>query len=649
MPFIAVFSETLRHGRLLWGLGLLMIGLLACSPIADSDKDHALSGETMAPQKTVSAKGETEKNDAPAAGADKSQSQDAAFNILLDDHWAWTLAQAPTFATSLGVRDYDDRLGDPSLAALDAAVKQEKQFLDRLEAINPQALSKDNQLNWQLLHLELQNDIEANEYGGRYMLITNRGGPHLAMAGLPDRLPFFTRADYQSYVTRLSSVPTYMERATERLRVGVQAGWVQPCAPMEDYEDTIRVHIVDSPAKSKFMQPFAKRPSTISEEDFEALRQQALQKVRAGIVPAYKKFLQFYENEYRPNCREQVGTSSMPGGRAYYDYRVRLFTTTNLSADQVHELGLKEVARIRKEMQATIKEAGFQGSFDEWLDYLRTNPDLYPKTAEQRMQVAARIAKKMDGELPNLFTRFPRVPYGLKEIPLDIAEKTTTAYYQPPAGDGSRAGFYYINTTKLDTRPLHELEALTLHEAVPGHHFQIALAQELDLPNFRRYGGVTAFVEGWGLYSERLGLEVGFYDNPYTDFGRLSYEMWRACRLVVDTGIHAKGWSRQQAIDYMAANTGLSMNNITTEVDRYITWPGQALAYKMGELKIRELRAYAEQSLGEDFDIRQFHDRILENGALPLSVLEEKIHAWVDEEKVKAKEKAQQPIQTADQ
>jgi uncharacterized protein (DUF885 family) len=320
----------------------------------------------------------------------------------------------------------------------------------------------------------------------------------------------------------------------------------------------------------------------------------------------------------------------MPGGAEYYEHRVRMFTTTNQSADDVHNVGLSEVARIKAEMLEVIQEAKFEGSFEEWLVYLRDTPEFYPKTAEERMQVVAAISKKMDGELPKLFGKLPRMPYGLKEIPLDIAEKTTTAYYQRPAGDGSRAGFYFVNTTLLDTRPLYQLEALSLHEAVPGHHLQIALAQELDLPEFRRYGGQTVFVEGWGLYSERLGLEVGFYQTPYTNFGRLSYEMWRACRLVVDTGIHSKGWTRQQAIDYMAENSGLSMNNITSEVDRYITWPGQALAYKTGELKIRELRARAEAALGNRFDVRAFHDKVLENGALPLSVLETIIDQWIE-------------------
>jgi uncharacterized protein (DUF885 family) len=310
-----------------------------------------------------------------------------------------------------------------------------------------------------------------------------------------------------------------------------------------------------------------------------------------------------------------------------------MFTTTDMTPEQVHNTGLSEVARIRAEMEDVKQQAGFEGTFAQWLAFLRTDEQFYFKTGQQRLDAAAVIGKKIDGALPQLFTKFPRMPWGLKEIPLDIAEKTTTAYYQRPAGDGSRAGFYFVNTTKLDTRPSYELEALSLHEAVPGHHFQIALSQELDLPDFRKFGGFTAFIEGWGLYSERLGLEVGFYQTPYTNMGRLSYEMWRACRLVVDTGMHAKGWTRQESINFMADNSALSLNNITTEVDRYITWPGQALAYKIGELKIRELRASAEAKLGDAFDVRYFHDKVLENGAVPLSVLEDIVEKWIVEVK----------------
>lgn len=555
---------------------------------------------------------------------------DQRFAALLDEHWASQLERNPEFATSLGVRDYDEKLSDPSLAAYQAQIAAAKDFLAQLASLQVTSLSEQNQLNYALLQLQLQNEVEAANYGGKYMLMTNRGGPHLTLTSLVGRLPFFSRADYQSYLARLGLMAQYMSRATERIRAGLKAGWVQPCEPMRGYEKSIQTHVVGDVNESRFIEPFAHRPAVIEAEEFSRLRAAAATVIEDQVIPAFSAFNDFYLTEVMPACRDKAGTDGMPGGDDYYQHRVRLFTTTDQTPDEVHQVGLREVARIKSEMLEVIKEAGFNGGFEEWLVYLRDTPEFYPKTPEERMQVAAAISKKMDGELPKLFGKLPRMPYGLKEIPLDIAEKTTTAYYQRPAGDGSRAGFYFVNTTLLETRPLYQLEALSLHEAVPGHHLQIALAQELDLPEFRRYGGQTVFVEGWGLYAERLGLEVGFYQTPYTNFGRLSYEMWRACRLVVDTGIHSKGWTRQQAIDYMAENSGLSLNNVTSEVDRYITWPGQALAYKTGELKIRELRARAEQKLGSRFDLRAFHDTVLQNGALPLSVLETVVDRWID-------------------
>ncbi len=564
-----------------------------------------------------------------ATGLHASTNKDLVFEKILQDHWQFTLASNPAFATSVGVRDYDDLLPNPSLESYQKDISTTENLLQRLNEISVTDLSASNKLNHSLLALELKNQIAASKYGGKYMILTNRSGPHLTLTSMVGRLPFFSLSDYQSYVSRLGGIPEYLERATARIRKGLDAGWVHPCEPMQGYEKSIETHLVDRTEDSAFMRPFSQRPAIIQESEFKALQSEAKKTVQSEILPAMQKFYRFYTEEYAPSCNKKVGTNSLPGGSDYYAHRVRLFTTTDLSPDDVHNLGLREVARIRAEMEEVIKQAEFKGNFSEWLEYLKTNPEFYPKTSAERMRAAAAISKKMDGELPKLFGKLPRMPYGLKEIPLDIAEKTTTAYYQRPAGDGSRAGFYFVNTTLLDTRPLYQLEALSLHEAVPGHHLQIALAQELDLPNFRKYGGQTVFVEGWALYSERLGLEVGFYTTPYTNFGRLSYEMWRACRLVVDTGLHTKGWTRQQAIDYMAENSGLSMNNIVSEVDRYITWPGQALAYKIGELKIRELRSLAEKQLGDQFDIREFHDKVLENGAIPLSVLEQIVNEWL--------------------
>jgi uncharacterized protein (DUF885 family) len=561
-------------------------------------------------------------------------SADQQFENLLDEHWHWYTSQYPSFATSLGIRDYDDKLNDPSLEAYEARIKRQKTLLTQFQAVDLVSLSAANQLNHALMLLKLGYEIEAANFGDKYMLITNRGGPHMSLTRLPSRLPFFSKTDYQSYVTRLSVMPETLEKATDTLRSGLEAGWVQPCAPMVGYENSIFAHIVD-PIDSVFMQPFANKPAAMTQDDFDTLKAKALTTIEAQIIPAFITFQTFYNSEYSTQCRAKVGSSSLPEGADYYAYRTRMFTTTNMTPEQVHKTGLSEVARIRVEMEEIKQQAGFEGTFAQWLGFLRTDEQFYFKTGQQRLDAAAVIGKKIDGALPQLFTKFPRMPWGLKEIPLDIAEKTTTAYYQRPAGDGSRAGFYFVNTTKLDTRPSYELEALSLHEAVPGHHFQIALSQELDLPDFRKFGGFTAFIEGWGLYSERLGLEVGFYQTPYTNMGRLSYEMWRACRLVVDTGMHAKGWTRQQSIDFMIENSALSLNNITTEVDRYITWPGQALAYKIGELKIRELRSLAEAELGDAFDVRYFHDKVLENGAVPLSVLEDIVEKWITEQKSK--------------
>ena len=597
-------------------------------------KFHLLASTIMASILVACAPGPQSENAGnETSPAVKTGSASDAFETLLTDHWNWQLESSPTFATSLGIRDFDDKLPDPSLAAYDKNIETAKNFLNRLNDVSPNELNEDDQLNAQLLKLDLENQIAGAGFGGKYMIMTNRGGPHTRMTGLPNQLPFFKAADYQSYVSRLAAMPDYMDQATDRLRAGLAAGWVQPCAPMKGYEASIQTHLVDNVSDSNLMSPFKKKPASMNQAAFDGFKAQAEAQIKDHILPSLKNFETFYIEDYAPACRAEVGTSSMPGGAEYYAHRVKMFTTTNRTPDEVHNIGLSEVARIRAEMDEVQKQAGFEGTFKEFQNHLRTSPDFYPKTRQERMDAAAVILKKMDGKLPELFTKFPRMPYGIKEIPLDIAEKTTTAYYNRPAGDGSRAGFYFINTTNLDKRPLYEMEALSLHEAVPGHHFQLALAQELPLPNFRKYGGVTAFVEGWGLYSERLGLDVGFYETPYTNFGRLSYEMWRACRLVVDTGMHAKGWTRQQAIDYMAENTGLSLKNITNEVDRYITWPGQALAYKTGELKIRELRQRAEDTLGEKFDLRLFHDAVLENGAVPLSVLEQKIDAWIDTQK----------------
>jgi uncharacterized protein (DUF885 family) len=351
--------------------------------------------------------------------------------------------------------------------------------------------------------------------------------------------------------------------------------------------------------------------------------------IEDAVVPGYVALLEFLKAEYMPGAREDIAATNLPNGRAYYAFCMRFYTTLDLSTEEVHDTGLSEVLRLRGEMDAVIRKTGFAGTFPEFVEFLRTDPRFYATAPEDLLKETATVLKKMDGELPTMFRVLPRMPYGIRVVPEFRAPDTTTAYYEPPSGDGTKAGFYYVNTYDLRSRPLYEIEALSLHEAVPGHHLQIGLQQELDLPAFRRFGGFTAMVEGWALYAERLGIGRGFYEDPYSDFGRLSYEMWRACRLVVDTGMHALGWSRERAIEFMAENTSLTRLNIENEVDRYIAWPGQALAYKMGELTITKLRGKAEKALGEGFDLREFHDIVLREGAVPLEVLEEQVTRWI--------------------
>ncbi|MEL6111806.1 MAG: DUF885 domain-containing protein [Pseudomonadota bacterium] len=570
--------------------------------------------------------------------AQRASDPDTVFQTLLDDHWAAHLERNPVFATSLGNRAYDDRLGSYALATYDAMVAQTKGYLTRLDAIDRSALSARHKVNYDLFRLELEQTITDDKFGNKYLITTNREGPHTQAAGLPDSLPFFTRADYQSYIARLRDLPRYLGEAEDVLAAGAQEGWTQPCEPMKGLSAAIRYHVVEKPQDSVFMRPFETRPEAISTKDWKALTTAGRDAISSAAIPAFAAYADFYDNEYAAKCRKTIGATTYPDGKAFYASKIKAFTTTDKTADEIHAIGLNEVKRIRGEMDKIIRTVNFQGSFKDFQVFLRNDPQFYAKTPEELVQITSAISKRIDGELPKLFRRMPRMPYTVKPVPADIAEGTTTAYYERPAGDGSRAGVYRINTSLLDQRPVFELEALTLHEAVPGHHFQIALSQELDLPGFRAYAYQTAFVEGWGLYAESLGLDVGFYADPYQNFGRLSYEMWRACRLVVDTGMHAKGWTRQEAIDFMLANTALSEHNVVAEIDRYITWPGQALAYKMGELKIQALRRKTRKALGDHFDLRRFHDAVLENGAVPLSVLDQYIDAFLTTEKARTKD-----------
>lgn len=552
-------------------------------------------------------------------------------NELLADSWEFGLVENPLFATHTGDARYNDRLPRQTLADCQRRLAAQREFLARLDTIDRGQLARADQVNYDIFARRTRNAIAGYEFQSHLMPITNRAGFHISFPELRLRMPMSSVEDYENYIARLEGFDEYTRDHIELMRAGIQQGFTLPSVVMTDVEQAIEPHVVDDARRSMLYRPFEEFPDAFDDADRQRLASAGRKAIAEHVVPGYRMLLEFMNDEYLPACRGQIGASALPRGREFYRHCVRRHTTLEVDPQAVHETGLAEVKRIKREMQEVIERAGFEGDFTEFVEFLRTDPRFYADSPEQLMKETSLVLKRIDGLLPKLFGKLPRTPYGIREIPAFIAPRTTTAYYQPPAGDGSRAGFYYVNTYNLKVRPLYEVEALSLHEAVPGHHIQIALQQEMEgQPAFRRFARATAFTEGWGLYAERLGLEVGFYQDPYSDFGRLSYEMWRACRLVVDTGMHYLGWTRQQAIQFMADNTALTLHNITAEVDRYISWPGQATAYKMGELKIRALRKMAEDRLGEAFDLRQFHDVVLADGAVPLDVLEDNVTAYVE-------------------
>lgn len=574
---------------------------------------------------------------APAAAQDSAATQ--AFHRLLDEHYAWLLRENPTYATALGVHDYDDRLPDLSPEARERSVGQARAFLARVEAIPADQLSEADRVTRAILRRQLGEQVEAWRFGQRDMLFTTYDGWHQSFAGLARNLPFRTRADYESYLTRIAQYPRLNDQALAITANAVRGHYVLPCSVLGGHERTIEGVIAADPTQSRFYEPFAgQRPATIAEADWTALQARARQVITDTINPAYRRHLEFFRTQYLPHCSRSDSISAQPGGADYYAFQVRSHTTTDLTPRQIHDIGLREVARINAEMDRVAHDAGYP-TRQAFIQELRTNPRYFATTPEQLMSATARVLKTIDGQLPGLFGTLPRLSYGIREIPAEIAEGTTTAYYNQGSPESGIAGTYYVNVSKLDQRPLWEIPALSLHEAVPGHHLQIALQQELDIAPFRRnFTGYTAFTEGWGLYAESLGGRIGVYGTPERRMGELSYQAWRANRLVVDTGIHAFGWDKARAIQFMRENTALTDANIEAEVNRYISWPGQALGYMIGRLKILELRARAEQALGDRFDIRRFHDAVLRNGSVPLDVLESEIDRWIAAERARPAE-----------
>ena len=505
-------------------------------------------------------------------------------------------------------------------------------FLRRLDELNSADLDSEGQLNQQMLRYALESQLLFLTHRTWRMPLYSDSGFHTSPARMWRDISFQNKTDYEGYIDRLSDLPRYLREHTENLKLGMVEGFTMPKIVLDGLLPTFKAQASGVAADSTFYTPFLDMASNIPDAEKMLLRRRALEVIGAEVIPAYGRLTAFMEQEYYPVARTEIGASHLSNGSAFYEAMVRHYTTLEVSADEIHQLGLQEVARIRAEMETVIADSGFEGGFVEFLAFLRNDPQFYATSEEQLLMTASYIAKKIDGRLPKLFGKLPRQPYGVEAVPASIAPNYTTGRYLNAPLDAPRGGYYWVNTYALKTRPLYAIPALTLHEAMPGHHLQIALAAELeDVPEFRQDIYPHAFGEGWGLYAEKLGLELGIYQTPYDHFGRLSYEMWRACRLVIDTGIHAKGWTRTQAIRLLEENSALSKHNITIEVDRYIAWPGQALAYKVGELKILELRRRAAKMLGEQFDVREFHDRILSAGGIPLYLLEARIDAWIDQ------------------
>ncbi|MFK7865449.1 MAG: DUF885 family protein [Pseudohongiellaceae bacterium] len=559
---------------------------------------------------------------------------DITLEKLMDDYWDYRLRENPITATYAGLSQFNHLL--PQASPVDKArrLRTEQQYLAQLTNIDRTGLSEANQVNLDLLNWILAISIEGQQLNTDQLPFNTFSG-------------FFTRAlrasfgvqmnsmeDYQAYISRLQEFPRYFQENMDNMREGIRSGLVLPKIVIAGVLPTVQAQVYDDPDQSSLFEPFEKLSDELSEGQQEQLIIEGRKAIREFAIPAFRELAEFLDNEYYPASSDSVGISQLEGGSQYYAHQIKRYTTlSDVTADDIHEIGLAEVARIRNEMDLLIANLNFEGGFEEFTEFLRTDPQFYANSKEELLKEAAYVAKKIDYRMPEFFGLLPRVPYGVVPVPDEIAPNYTTASYNSAPIGGIRGGAYWVNTFALDQRPLYELTALTLHEAVPGHHQQNAIARELEgLPDFRKQLNFSAFGEGWGLYAEKLGIEMDVYETPYDHFGRLSYEMWRACRLVIDTGIHSKAWSRDRALEYLSSNTSLSEANVRAEVDRYISWPAQALAYKLGEIKIVELRAKAEAELGRKFDIRRFHDAVLGNGALPLSALEAAINRFISAE-----------------
>ncbi len=571
-----------------------------------------------------------------AVGAEEGLSPREGLYELFDQIWDWQLNSFPEFATHVGVPGHDDRWTDVSLQAIAQRQRDQRRFLADLEAIDRSGLDADAQLDHELIQKSLQRTVEGFQFHPEYLAINQLGGVQQEVPQMMASMSAKSIDDYENRLARLRAVPVLIEQTLVLLDRGLSAGITPPRITLRDVPQQLRNLITEDPADSPIFLPFTEISDEIPALVKTRLQRDANRILVADVYPAYRSLLEYLEQTYLSGARETVSQSAMPNGENWYAHNVRYHTTTNLTPKEIHEIGLTEVKRIRREMEAIIRDLEFDGGFAEFAEFLRTDPQFYFDTQEEFLTAYRAICKRADPELVRLFGTLPRLPYGVKAVPSYMDKSAPTAYYEPGSLAAGRPGIFLANTYDLGTRPSWEMEVLSLHEAVPGHHLQIALAQELEeTHDLLKYNFYTAFVEGWGLYAESLGEEMGFYQDPYSKFGRLTYEIWRAIRLVVDTGIHALGWSREQAIDFFKQNAPKTEHDIVVEVDRYIVWPGQALAYKIGELRIQALRAQAQKRLGSTFDVRSFHDQVLLRGAMPLDVLEQRILDWIERSRQK--------------
>jgi uncharacterized protein (DUF885 family) len=565
-----------------------------------------------------------------AAGTALAAPDSERFREIHEKEWAFRMQEFPLWASAVGIDDHAAELGHVAEPDQRRRYGYWQGIRGELDGISCDRLERSECIDYRLFVKQIDDFVAAYEIRSYLIPFNSDWGFYMEWGRLPAETDFRRLEDYRNYLSRLRQIGPVMDEYIGLMRAGIEQGMTQPRVILNGRDEPMRRQLVERAEESPFFAPFSAMPETLDDGDRAAVLEEARQVIVGIVVPAYRRLYDFYHQEYLPGARDTLGADQLPGGERFYRSEIRRYATVDLSPQEIHEIGLGEVARIRAEMDAVIQETGFDGDFAAFIAFLRSDPQFYAKTPRELLATASYYAKKIDGRLPMLFGHLPRQPYGVAPVPDELAPFYTAGRYVGAPLAAHRGGYYWVNTWKLESRPLYAIPALTLHEGAPGHHIQGALAQEQqDQPPFRRHDYISAFGEGWGLYAEKLGVEMDIYETPYEHFGRLTYEKWRACRLVIDTGIHALGWTREQAQDYLASRTALSVHEVTTEVDRYISWPAQALSYKLGEYTLWQLRREAEAALGERFDVRAFHDFILGLGSVTLEILQDEVRGWI--------------------